>query len=489
MISWKDFARNEWKSVARSPIAGQMIATRILWAVIIFVVSMQFIAVGAYLPTILRKEYHGVDPLAAINSFLWVYFIFDIILRLIITTIPSTVARQYLPLNIGRKTIANYLVVKSTFNLANAIGIVLWLSFSCSYFTSFLPGFLWFAGIIVILSFNNLIFLFLATLRQLSVSIMVVFLAGGIFYLLQHFNFFSFNEGAAFFFNGLADMQYRALLILSFFLATFAWFVRERITGVLYGSDEANVLSKKYSVSETAGLRFEWLLMWRNKRLRTMMFGLYCFLAPSFLLQVIVFQSNPKTSFGYLMPFMMLNFYFMTICSMWSQLTFMTESTFFDLLYTLKGFLKLYLRKKFFFQCVLLLAAFCVATVAGIVFFKKPLLGTMVALCIFHGGTTAFLALFRATFHRKRFEINTSAWFNYQGSSFSIVDILIFINAFAAPALYYAFLKLGWTSAVVPFFGLVGAIGLVFYKHLLDMIYRSFHKWRYSMLEGFRTLV
>ena len=146
MINWKDFVVMEWKSIVRSPLAGQTISIKILWIVLIALLVAQVSFLGIYLPAILRKISPEINPIDIINRFLWGYFLGDLLVRVILINIPAAIIHQYLHCNIRRGSIAGYLMAKSLINFSNAIGIGLWLSFSISYFGISFEGLAWFSG-------------------------------------------------------------------------------------------------------------------------------------------------------------------------------------------------------------------------------------------------------------------------------------------------------------------------------------------------------
>ncbi len=491
MINWKDFVVMEWKSIVRSPLAGQTISIKILWIVLIALLVAQVSFLGIYLPAILRKISPEINPIDIINRFLWGYFLGDLLVRVILINIPAAIIHQYLHCNIRRGSIAGYLMAKSLINFSNAIGIGLWLSFSISYFGISFEGLAWFSGIVVVLGINTLLILLAASFGKFLFSFLfgaaIICVVG----VLEYLNIPLLRDSITLLFNNLGVGNYTAIIIPVITLLGLIKLVYQNIIFLMY-VDRLTVSRKEISVdtstiSKISSWRFEWLLIFRNRRLRTMIITMYGMMSPLFLLQLANSNDDPNKPLATIIPVYVLSFYLLMGSSMWGQLSFISESTFFDVLAVLPQSWEKFLRRKYLISLCILTLVGIVATIIDYTFLDMKHLSQIIALYVFHCGTSIFLILYRSTLHRQRFEIESSAWFNYQGSSYALTDFLILLNALVGPIFFFVFNKCQLSSYFNLFFFFVGGVSLLFYKKWMDLIHKSFLKRRYAMMEGFRT--
>jgi len=493
MITWKDFAINEWKSIVRSPVAGQTIGAKILWFVLVTLIVGQVSVLGSYLPILLHKGKPDINPVDTINRFLWGYFLSDLVLRIVLINIPATIIHQYLHCNINRKKIAAYLLVKALFNFPNAFGIGLWLSFSISNFGLSFSGMSWVSGVIVILFINTMLILLAASFHRLLFSILYGGIVITIIGIMEYFKIPIMHNSIELLFAKLSLGHVFFIGIPFFLLLVLAGIVYKKIFSFMY-IDQLSPSKRKTSVdisqiSPIPGWRLEWLLIYRNKRLRTMIFLMYGLMGPNFLLQLINANHNPAKPLLSVMPFFLISFYLFLFSSMWGQLGFIAESTFFDTLDLLPQSWAVFLRRKFLVSFGVLTVGAAFAVLLDFIVLDMKFFPQILCLYVFHGGISIFLVLYRSTLHRQRFEIDTSAWFNYQGTSFTLTDLLIMLVSLLPPIVFFVFIKFQITVYIVPLFIMVGGVNLLFYKHWMSFIHSSFLKRRYVMMEGFRAKI
>ncbi|HLP14643.1 MAG TPA: DUF5687 family protein, partial [Bacteroidota bacterium] len=463
MITGKDFLVNEWRSILRSPMAGQTIWLKILWGVLMTIVLLQVMGAGYFFPEILRKESPGSDPVTIVNRMLWGYFFADALIRIVMTTIPATVIQQYLHCNIGRGTIARYLIVKSFINPVNAIGLGLWGMFTVSNSGVAGAGLLWLCGIIFVLCINTMLVLYAATFARMAFTLAVVGVTLAIVGALEYLHLPILREAVTAFFAALSSGNPLPLAIPAIALGVLGTIVFQKIKSLMY-LDRMTVSGTTVTIDNSAiahipGWRFEWLVVYRNKRLKTMMIMMYGFFGPNLVLQMLNVNRHSDGAGGAILPYLFLSLYFFMFSGIWAQLSCMAESTFFDRLAALPGTWSKFFRRKYAIAVAMTTFGAILIAVADAFFFESRYAVNILALYLFSCGSSIFLILLRTTFHRQRFEIATSAWFNYQGQSFSFMDIAIMLYAFFPPALFIGLKIFDRVWYLNPILMLIGGTG------------------------------
>src|SRR6187551_2515098 len=111
----------EWKSFTRSASFASSLAMKILIGFLVLYFTLVFLALGVGAFYILKKM--QLDPLVTINKFLIYYFLGDLIVRLLLQSIPVMNIRPLLTLTFKRPTIVHFSLGKtalSFFNVAHA---------------------------------------------------------------------------------------------------------------------------------------------------------------------------------------------------------------------------------------------------------------------------------------------------------------------------------------------------------------------------------
>ena len=82
----KKFIYLEWKAFIRSASFGKNLAMKIIIGFLMIYFSLVFVAMGVGAFYVLKDM--NLEPLATINKFLIYYFLFDLVIRLLLQSIP-----------------------------------------------------------------------------------------------------------------------------------------------------------------------------------------------------------------------------------------------------------------------------------------------------------------------------------------------------------------------------------------------------------------
>jgi hypothetical protein len=159
------------------------------------------------------------------------------------------------------------------------------------------------------------------------------------------------------------------------------------------------------------------------------------------------------------------------------------ESNYFDALLAYRIDFKRYFRMKFVNS--LLIASFCYILTIPYVFFGTKILLINTAAFLYNIGVLSFVLLYMATYNSKRMDMKRGSAFNYQGIGAS--NWLAMIPAFLLPVLIYLPFSLAdMPYTGIAFIGIVGIVGLLFYKTFIELVFKQFQKRRYTIAENFR---
>ena len=159
------------------------------------------------------------------------------------------------------------------------------------------------------------------------------------------------------------------------------------------------------------------------------------------------------------------------------------ESSYFDTILTNNISIDRYLKVKFL--NAIIISAICYILTIPYLFFGWEILLINTVTFLYNIGLLVFVLLYMATYNKKRMDLSKGSVFNYQGIGAS--NWLAMIPAFLLPVIVYLpFSFAGYKIAGLMAIGVLGLIGLIFYKSLLKIVKNQFLKRRYIMAEGFR---
>ena len=422
------------------------------------------------------------SPLTTVNNIFVFYLFVDIIFRFFIQNIPSRIITQYRLLNIPKKNIAGYLLIKSLFSVPTFIGMMLWGSFSMF---SHENNLFWLVMIFTLLLINSFLMILLKSSFETGIKGILLTLAiGGGFVAAEYFGYFSFGKIVG---TCLQNALQRPLWILLpiFILCVLMIFTSRAILASMYR--ETTARQSRFSSTKQTTISyysFEWKQFSRNKRFRTQLFMFFFFIPALFN---SLFTAPDKGLYGTIMPIFFLSFTLMFPFLAWMQFVFSRESVFFDKLSTTPYSWKSYLLRMRVVSTAMVLILFFLL-ILSLLFSKPQILPWILCFGVFHIGISSFIFLYRSTYNSSRYDNNSSPWMNYAGVSYApwYIETGIGIFMFIVPLIAFLFSHFISVLFAQSIFFLAGFIGIIFYRQGIDFVYRAFLKRRYTMMEGFR---
>ncbi len=490
IFSW--FIRHQFKEMRRSSIWQKSVALNIILGFLLSIILLELFFVGLFIDKILEEVVPDKDPIVVFNGLILYYLGFEFFLRFFLQSLPTLNIETYLHLPIRKTAIVHYVSAKSIAVVGNYLS---WLVFFPFAFKVIVPAYslsiawVWIGTMILLVFSNN----FLATYikRQLTGKPSIVGFFGLfliVVILLDYFKLISLSAFSSFIFGSVINHPVLIifpviLLILTYSLNFF--FLKSR----LY--PEEVILKKKQKIDslsnikylKTLGLTGELLsldlrLIWRHKRTRSIVY-----MAPLFLGYGFFFY--PNKIYHDMSGMLIFVGVFMTGGMMLNYLNycFGYESNYFDnILANYKDFER-YIRSKYIFAVSI--TSVCYVLTTPYVLFGTDILLINTMTYLYNLGFLSFVLFYFATFTTKRLDLSKGATFNYQG--LGATHWLAMLPAFLLPVIIY--LPFSWAGiprAGFLFIGALGLIGLLFYKSMLNIIYKQFMKRKYLMAEGFR---
>ncbi|RZJ75804.1 MAG: hypothetical protein EOO47_19290 [Flavobacterium sp.] len=480
---WKDFWRSRNK-------AGSIVANIFLGLFMLYFLVLA-IGLGFGMSFIIERFLPGQDVIQVFNSYILYYFLFDLAMRMQMQELPTLSIIPYLHLRISRKTIVNFLNVKSIFTFFNLLPLFIFIPFSLVKVGStygILVGLMYVLAILSLTLFNNYLVLYL---KRKSINNVAYFgaIVGfvGIFALLDYYKIISIREISDTVFQSVAKYPF---LALAFTLAAGLIFIINSsfLRANLYTEELSTKDDKKVStdyaflnyfgrVGELAALELKLIL--RHKRSRSSLIMGVVFLAYGFF-----FYRGPlieNDNFGSLLFAAV----FMTGISIitYGQFMFGWQSSHFDGLLSSKIDFTNFIKAKFLLFTISCTVITILSSFYGFVSYKLLLLH--LAAYLYNIGFATVIVLYFATLNYKRLDITKSASFNWQG-----VGATQWILGF--PLLLIPFvIYLPFGFAGKPYWGLLalgtfGLITLLMRNFWIKLLVKRFEKQRYKIAEGFR---
>lgn len=470
--------------------AGSIAANLLLGFFMLYFLALA-VGIGFWMSKLLEAAFPGQNVITVFNGYILYYFLFDLAIRTQMQELPTLSIVPYLHLRIKRKTIVNFLNIKSLFTLFNILPLFVFIPFSFMKIgTTYgaLTALMYVVSILSLVVFNNYLVLYLKrkSINNFSYFLFIIGLVavlGG----LDYYHIISVRDFSNFIFVNITKYPFLGLV---FTLAAVAIFIvnSNYLRANLYTEELSTKDDKKTStdypflnrfgkVGELAALELKLIL--RHKRSRGSVLMGFVFLAYGF-----IFYKGPmieKDEFGKLL-FAAL---FMTGIGIltYGQFMFAWQSTHFDGLLVSKIDFKDFIKAKFLLFTISSTIITILASFYGLMSYKLLLLHA--AAYLYNIGFATVIVLYFATLNYKRLDITKSASFNWQGIGatqwilglpFILIPIFIYMP-------FGIMNKPYWGLGAIASFGLITLLMRNFWVNLLV---KKFEKQRYKIAEGFR---
>lgn len=479
---------HQWKEKIRSPFWQKSIVLNIVLGVMGLYLALNVVFLSLLADRILAQVYPDRDTIESVTGWLFYYFSADLIIRFLFQQLPTLSIQPYLTLPIKKNRLLHYLVLKSIPGFFNLFAVLLILPFfvkniALTQPVSFSIG--WIIPVLSLVAVNNFLNFTLKKHFSQKPFVTLLLLAGvGLLIYLDVARIFSVSGYFSAAVYSLTEHSYGvavpvALVALSYFMAH-AYLKRNA-----YIEDSHARSSQKSAALDFLGrygdmghlIGVELKLILRNKRPKSLLY-----VCAFFFLYGFMFYKKENLD-----NYLILSFMGLLLPSIFSlnygQYMFSWESSYFDRVLVSDVTPYTYLKSKHVLLSLSGILGYFIVLPYAIVSYKIAFINA--AFLLYNIGVTYMIQLFFSTFNSSYIDLGKSQFMNYQGTG--LTHFLVIIPIMGLPFLIYYVHEL---SGVPGFYfytiAILGIVGIIFNKTLLQMMVRHFVKRKYKMALGFR---
>ncbi len=486
----KHFLNLEWKQYFRSSYWQKSLALNILLVFFALYFIGMFLLIGVGLYPGLKKTFPEQDHFIIVNTYIFYWFIFELLLRFFLQKLPVMSVKPLLTMPVKRKTIVNFVLGKSVFSFFNILPLFIAVPFAIflsinGYALSVVL--IWLLAVIIVTFISNFLnFIIEAYSAELSVPFLPILVVVGGLFALNHFGIISFTEIVG---SGMLAITKTPILIVVpllilaiLYILNFKLLRKKLFLDASLKTKIKDVNTSDLSWTKRFGdiapfMQLDLKLIWRNKRTKSMamlmviglLYGLFFY--PNEVYRNMVFMSSFIGIFS--TGFFLINF---------GQFIPAWDSGYYKMLMSQNIKYEQYLRSKF----ILMVMSVAIMFVLGIpyVYFGWKILIAHFAAAIYNIGVNSHIILFGGSFNRKKIDLNKKAAFNYQGTG--AVQWLIGIPLMAVPMALFALINwlAGYELAIATLI-ILGVVGILLHKNLMTAITKKYLDSKYKMIAAF----
>ncbi|WP_396178556.1 DUF5687 family protein [Flavobacterium sp.] len=489
---FKKFLTLEWKAFFRSASFGQSLGLKIFLGFFAVYFLISFLFLGIFLRDIVLELKPDTHPIEAVNSYLLIWLLAELVLRFFMQSLPVMNIKPLLVVPINRPTIINFVLIKSLFSFYNTLTLIIIIPFSVSCILNNdaapIAVIMWLIALFtMILTVNYANFLikkkFADNLKALLPYLILALILGS----LEYFEVFKITIAFGQFFTLLLKQPFLVivpvLLSIGMYFWNFAYLRNNFYLDSSLKTKSKDVQTTDLSWTKRFGdiapfLQLDLKLILRNKRPKTTVYMSLMILAYGLLFYPNPSYQETPAMFVFVGIFMtgifMINF---------GQFIPAWDSGYFNMMMAQNIPMKQYLASK------VGLMTFSVI-VLGILtspyaYFGWNIFWLNLACAIYNLGVNIPMLLFATSFNKKRIDLEKSPFMNYQGTG--AAQWLVGLPLMVLPLLiwYVAYListEIIATATLTVF----GVVGLLLRNILMNKIVSLYKKQKYAMINGFK---
>ncbi len=481
-----------WRETIRSAYWNKSLATSIGLGFLAIYFSASFLFLGFAVPKILSEEFPNDDPVSKFNSFVLVYFGFDLIIRQLMQKLPTISFKPFIVLNIRRRKIVNYLMIRSLFSFFNLLPFFLIIPVTFKLFIGVHSGIetvAWILAMFILILGSHFLAIFIKWRFNEAEYGFFIFLAGiaGLF-AINYYGILDLSGGL----GNLLDLvlRYPALSVLFILLPVSFYFLNYNF---LISRMYLNMLSTKQkdekirdyswlnSLGETGRfIALELRLIWRNKRPRSVAMMTLIFLAYGlliyrpqsgkelpefiFILGGVILVGMFSISYGQFFPAWHSNYFSMLMCQRLKMKQFLLS----------------------FYMLVAVISVSAYFITLPYAFMHTKIIYTHLAMLLYNLGINVPIIFFIGLFSKKRLDLNQSSVMNYQGVGAS--QWLAGLPMLLGPiGLFYLFQLIFGTVGGYVGLGILGIIGISFHTIIIDYFSKQYLKKKHQLIKNYKN--
>ncbi|WP_289664032.1 DUF5687 family protein [Flavobacterium panacagri] len=481
----KKFIYLEWKAFIRSASFGKNLTMKIIIGFFMIYFSLIFIGMGVGAFYMLKEM--KLEPLATVNKFLIYYFLFDLIIRLLMQSIPVLNIKPLLVLPFKKPTIVHFSLGKTALSFFNWIHALFFIPFSV---VLILNGYdvveivFWHLGIMAMIYINNFLNIILSNIDKLFVvfAAIVLVLGGAHYYKIFDVTLFTTP-----FFQSFYDIDgvflIPILVLAGLYVFTFKYFKKN-----LY-LDAG--LSVKHDIAATENL--SWLnqfgtlgtflkndikLIKRNKRSKTTIFMSILFL----FYGLIFFGNSHQPAVMHIFAGIFVSGGFLFV---FGQFVPSWDSSYYQLLMTQNVPYRGYITSKWW---LIVIATFASTILASFyIFYGWEVYLTIVAGAIYNIGVNSHLVLLGGAFTKTPIDLSNAGGAFGDKKAFNVNAMLLTLPKIVLPVLlYWLGLHFGSKPIGLALVAGAGVLGFIFKEKVFSLIEKRYKIEKYSTISAYK---
>lgn len=481
----KKFIYLEWKAFIRSASFGKNLAMKIIIGFFMLYFSLIFIGMGVGAFYVLKDM--KLEPFVTINKFLIYYFLFDLIIRLLLQSIPVLNIRPLLVLPFKKSTIVHFSLGKTILSFFNWVHALFFIPFSV---VLILNGYdvvgivFWHLGIMALIYINNFLNIILSNIDKLFVIFvaLILVLAGA-----QYYKLFDITTFTTPFFQNLYDIEgvflIPILVLIGLHSFAFKYFKKNLYldAGLSVKQDIASTENLSWlNQFGTLGtfLKNDIKLIKRNKRSKTTIF-----MSIIFLFYGLIFFGNthqPAAMHIFAGIFVSGGFLFV-----FGQFVPSWDSSYYQLMMTQNIPYRGYITAKWW---LIVIATFVSTILASFyLFYGWEVYLTIVVGAIYNIGVNSHLVLLGGAFTKTPIDLSNAGGAFGDKKAFNVSAMLLSLPKIFLPLLLY-WLGLHFADKTVALSLVAGAgvLGFIFKEKVFSLIEKRYKIEKYSTISAYK---
>lgn len=482
------FLKLEIKSFFRGTSVGINLAMKIFrFLGILYFVGMLILGgFGAFF--YVREEMHQ-DPLKIVSRYMIILWVADLIFKYLFQQMSTQNIKPFLTLNIPKKTLVNYTLVKtflSPFSWMNSVFFVTFAAICLFNGFGFLGTFSWLIALSLLFYLNNFINILFNNKENIAIAVGILITAIG---ALAYYNIVPILHYSEVVFYAFYAKPYFALLAIALFIGL--WWICFRHVRREFYLDQG--LEDKKAIGKTENIAFlnkygsigsfinnDIKMLRRNKMTKGILIGSLMFIFYGLLMFSSDIYKTP-----YMMMFMGL---FVTggFQFLFGQRVPSFDSSYYPLMMTLNVPYKEYLKAKWWLMNIVTAASIIIAMFYAIISWEVYL--TFFAAGLYNIGVNSQLTLWSGAFNKSQIDLNSKEKVMGQKNSFNMKSLLLLIPKMLLPMAVFAVSKyfFGMAGSIISI-AVLGLIGFLFREKIFDTIVKQYKSEKYSTLDAFKS--
>lgn len=481
----KKFIYLEWKAFLRSASFGKNLTMKIIIGFFMIYFSLIFIGIGVGAFYVLKDM--KLEPLVTVNKFLFYYFLLDLIIRLLLQSIPVLNIKPLLVLPFKKPTIVHFSLGKTALSFFNWVHALFFIPFSVVLIVNgydVVEIIFWHLGIMAMIYINNFLNIILSNIDKLFAAfvVLIVVLGGAQYYKLFDITLFTTP-----FFQNFYDIDgvflIPILILIGLYIFTFKYFEKNLYldAGLSIKHDEASTENLTWlNQFGTLGtfLKNDIKLIKRNKRSKTTII-----MSVIFLFYGLIFFGNthqPPAMQIFAGIFVSGGFLFV-----FGQFVPSWDSSYYQLMMTQNIPYRGYITAKWW---LIVIATFISTILASFyLLYGWEVYLTIVVGAVYNIGVNSHLVLLGGAFTKTPIDLSNAGGAFGDKKAFNVNSMLLSLPKIFLPlVLYWLGLHFADKTVALSLVAGAGILGFIFKEKVFSLIEKRYKIEKYSTISAYK---